>query len=73
MIGLLEVMRVSPSVQEEASLHALDEAVLGSFSSSLFSLFFYFFIFYIMFHMLPSINRLTIFQILIWELSSQSL
>ena len=68
MIGLLEVMRVSPSVQEEASLHALDEAVLGSFSSSLFSLFFY-----IMFHMLPSINRLTIFQILIWELSSQSL
>ena len=43
--------------------------VLGSFSSSLFSLFF----FYIMFHMLPSINRLTIFQILIWELSSQSL
>ena len=70
MIGLLEVMRVSPSVQEEASLHALDESWHLVLSLPLSSPFFFF---HIMFHMLPSINRLTIFQILIWELSSQSL
>ena len=50
MIGLLEVMRVSPSVQEEASLHALDEAGTWFFLFLSLLLFFIYYVSYASFH-----------------------
>ena len=50
VIGLLEVMKVSPSVQEEASMHALDEAGTWFFLFLSLLPFFLYYVSYASFH-----------------------